>query len=203
MLPLEEHDRYQAMAATMLTTMQQRACPERPSPSFFPRRLYYKEDQQQEHAKGLGSRRVVMGADHAGYPLKEILKAHLIKHGIDVIDEGSFSEDPVDYPAIGSNIAGVMLTEKIPGIFLGGSGLGEAMVGNKIPGIRAARCATVHDAEVTRRHNDANMLCLGGRTMDAEEAKKIVNAFLATPFEGGRHEKRLKQLHDLDGYPYP
>lgn len=147
--------------------------------------------------------RVVIGTDHAGFTLKETLKAHLLKQGIDVIDEGTFSEDPVDYPAIGSKVAGVMLREKIPGIFLGGSGLGEAMAGNKIPGIRAARCATTEDAKLARGHNDANMLCLGGRTVDPETAKNIVDAFLATPFEGGRHEKRVKQLHDLDGYPYP
>lgn len=149
------------------------------------------------------TRRVVVGTDHAGYTLKEVLKEHLLKQGIDVIDEGTFSEEVVDYPSIGKKVAGVMLSEKIPGIFLGGSGLGEAMVGNKIPGIRAARCATVEDAELTRKHNDANMLCLGGRTVDPEQAKNIVDVFLSTPFEGGRHEARVKQLHELDGYPYP
>lgn len=148
------------------------------------------------------AKRIVIGTDHAGYKLKETLKEHLLKRGIDVIDEGTFSEDPVDYPAIGKKIAEAMLTEKIPGIFLGGSGLGEAMVGNKIPGIRAARCATVEDAKLTRGHNDANMLCLGGRTVDPEEAQKIVDAFLSTEFEGDRHEARVKQLHELDGYPY-
>ena len=147
--------------------------------------------------------RIVIGTDHAGYKLKEMLKEHLMKQGIDVMDEGTFSEEPVDYPLIGRKVAEVMLTEKIPGVFLGGSGLGECMVGNKIPGIRAARCATKEDAEVTRRHNDANMLCLGGRTMDLEEAKRILDAFLITPFEGGRHEKRVKQMHELDGYSHP
>ena len=149
------------------------------------------------------TRRIVIGTDHAGCKLKEALKKHLQVQGIDVIDEGTFSEDPVDYPAIGKKIAGVMLTEKIPGVFLGGSGLGECMVGNKIPGIRAARCATVEDAVLTRKHNDANMLCLGGRMVDPGEATKILDAFLTTPFEGGRHEKRVKQMHEMDGYPYP
>ena len=151
-----------------------------------------------QHAK-----RIVMGTDHAGYKLKEILKQHLLEQGIDVIDEGTFSEEAVDYPAIGKKVAGVMLREKIPGIFLGGSGLGEAMAGNKIPGIRAARCANVEDAVITRKHNDANMLCMGGHTVDPEEAKQILDMFLETPFEGGRHERRVKQLHGLDGYPYP
>lgn len=149
------------------------------------------------------ARRIVIGTDHAGYKLKELLKEHLLKHDIDVIDEGTFSEDAVDYPPIGAKVAGVVLSEKIPGVFLGGSGLGEAMVGNKIPGIRAARCTTVEDAKLTRAHNDANMLCLGGRTVKEEEAKKILDTFLETGFEGGRHEKRLKELHELDGYPYP
>src|SRR3989344_7233381 len=147
--------------------------------------------------------RIVIGTDHAGYTLKEILKEHCRKNGIDVIDEGTFSEDPVDYPAFGKKVAGMMLTEKIPGVFLGGSGLGECMVGNKIPGIRAARCATVEDVELTRKHNDANMLCLGGRTLDPETAKKVLDAFLSTSFEGGRHEKRLQQMHEMDHYPYP
>lgn len=147
--------------------------------------------------------RIVIGTDHAGYRLKEALKEHMIRKGIDVLDEGTFSEEPVDYPGVGRKVAEAMLAEKIPGVFLGGSGLGECMVGNKIPGIRAARCASVEDAEITRKHNDANMLCLGGRMVKAEEAKRILDAFLSTPFEGGRHEKRLKQLHELDGYPYP
>ncbi|MEK7137376.1 MAG: RpiB/LacA/LacB family sugar-phosphate isomerase [Patescibacteria group bacterium] len=147
-------------------------------------------------------KRVVIGADHAGYKLKEALKKHLMQQDIDVIDEGTFSEEPVDYPAIGERVAGVMLSEKIPGVFLGGSGFGEAMTGNKVPGIRAARCATIEDAKLTRGHNDANMLCLGGRTVDHAEAANIVDAFLATPFDGGRHERRVKQLHELDGYPY-
>ncbi len=149
------------------------------------------------------STRIVIGSDHAGYALKEILKKHCIEHGIDVMDEGTFSEEPVDYPDIGKKVAGVMLSENIPGVFLGGSGLGEAMVGNKIPGIRAARCATSEDAELTRKHNDANMLCLGGRTIDLEVAKKTLDIFLSTDFEGGRHEKRVKQMHSLDGYNYP
>ena len=151
----------------------------------------------------MSTRRIVIGTDHAGYPLKETLKKHLRAQGVDVIDEGTFSEEPVDYPAIGKKIAGVMFTEKISGIFLGGSGLGECMVGNKIPGIRAARCATKEDAVMTRKHNDANMLCLGGRMVDPGEATKILDAFLTTPFEDGRHEKRVQQMHEMDGYPYP
>ena len=148
-------------------------------------------------------KRVVIGTDHAGYKLKEILKEYMIERGIDVIDEGTFSEEPVDYPAVGKKIAGSMLEQKIPGVFLGGSGIGEAIAGNKIPGIRAARCCSVQDAKMTRKHNDANMLCIGGRMVNTKEAKKILEAFLSTEFEGGRHEDRVKQVHEMDGYPYP
>ena len=150
------------------------------------------------------TKRIVIGADHAGYRLKEALKEHLIRKGIDIIDEGTFAENPpVDYPPIGKKIAGVMLTEKIPGVFLGGSGFGEEMAGNKIPGIRATRCSSVDEAAIMRKHNDANMLCMGGQMIDPNIATKILDAFLETSFEGGRHEKRLKQLHELDHYPYP
>ena len=147
--------------------------------------------------------RIVIGTDHAGFALKEVLKKHLIDRGIDVIDEGTFSEEPVDYPQIGKKVAGVMLTEKIPGVFLGGSGIGESIAGNKIPGVRAARCTTVEDAKMARKHNDANMLCMGERMIETKLAKKILDAFLKTEFEGGRHEKRVKQIHEMDGYPYP
>ena len=156
------------------------------------------------------SQRIVLATDHAGYALKEILKEHLHQQGVDVIDVGCFSEEPVDYPAFGQKAAEVMLTEKIPGVFLGGSGLGECMAGNKISGIRAARCTTVEDAVMTRRHNDANMLNLGGRMIDPEEAKKVLDAFLMTKFDGDpdakqdgeRHLRRVKQLHEMDGHPY-
>jgi ribose 5-phosphate isomerase B len=151
----------------------------------------------------MSKQRVVIGTDHAGFSLKEALKAHMADQGIDVMDEGTFSDEPVDYPPIGKKVAGVMLTEKIPGVFLGGSGIGESIAGNKIPGIRAARCTTVEDAEMSRKHNDANMLCMGGRMIDEDSAKKALDAFLNTEFEGERHLERVKQIHELDGYTYP
>jgi len=148
-------------------------------------------------------KRVVIGTDHAGFELKEVLKQHLMEKGVDVIDEGTFNEDAVDYPEYGKKVAAVILSEKIPGVFLGGSGIGESIAGNKIPGIRAARCSTVEDAQMSRKHNDANMLCMGGRMVDEKLAKNILDAFLSTEFEGGRHEARVKQVHKMDGYPYP
>ena len=158
----------------------------------------------------MAQQRIALGTDHAGYELKEILKEHCLQKGIDVIDVGTFSEESCDYPEFGKKVAEVMLSEKIPGVFLGGSGFGECIVGNKIPGIRAARCATVKDAVMTRKHNDSNMLNLGGRMVDPDLAKQILDAFLETKFDGDpessedgdRHIKRLKQVHELDGYPY-
>lgn len=138
--------------------------------------------------------RVALGTDHAGYKLKEIIKKHLLAQGIDVIDEGTFSEEPVDYPAIIRKACAVVLEQSCPGIVFGGSGIGEAIAGNKVRGIRAARCCTVEDATLSRQHNDANVLSLGGRMLDPELAKKMVDAFLATEFEGGRHVKRIEDL---------
>src|SRR3989338_9276706 len=103
-------------------------------------------------------KKVVLATDHAGYALKESIKQHLIARGIDVLDEGTFSEEQVDYPAIISRGCAVVLKEKCPGVIFGGSGIGESIAANKVPGIRAARCLTIEDAELSRQHNDANVL---------------------------------------------
>lgn len=138
--------------------------------------------------------RVVFAADHAGFPLKEILKEYLQKKGIDTVDVGTQSEDPVDYPAIMRTGAAAVLEYGCPGIFLGGSGNGEAMAANKVKGIRAAVVWSEEAAKLAREHNDANVMCLGGRLIKPEVAKKCVDTFLSTEFEGGRHEKRIKDL---------
>ena len=138
--------------------------------------------------------RVTLATDHAGFALKEEIKAHLLGKGIDVIDEGTFSEDPVDYPPIIRRGCAVVLEQQCPGIIFGGSGIGESIAANKVRGIRAARCCTVEDAKLCRQHNDANVMSLGGRMLDPALAKQMVDAFLATDFEGGRHEVRVKDL---------
>lgn len=138
--------------------------------------------------------RVALGTDHAGFPLKEIIKKHLSDQGIDVIDEGTFSEEPVDYPAIIRKACAVVVEQGCPGIVFGGSGIGESIAANKVRGIRAAHCSTVEDAELSRKHNDANVLSLGGRMLKPDLAKKMVDAFLGTEFEGGRHVARIKDL---------
>ena len=138
--------------------------------------------------------RVVLATDHAGFVLKEAVKKHLEEGGIDVVDVGTFSTDPVDYPAIIRKGCSVMLEQKIPGILFGGSGIGESIAANKVRGIRAARCCTVEDARLARQHNDANAMALGGRMLDPMLAKKMVDTFLATAFEGGRHVVRVNDL---------
>src|SRR5437588_233385 len=119
--------------------------------------------------------RVALGTDHAGYKLKEVIKKHLVDQGIDVVDEGTFSEDIVDYPVFIRKACAVVLEQHCPGIVFGGSGIGESIAANKVRGIRAARCSTVEDATLSRKHNDANVLSLGGRMIEPELAKKMVD----------------------------
>ncbi len=140
--------------------------------------------------------RVVLGTDHAGFALKEAVKAHLVNKKIDVVDCGTFSDEDADYPPIIRKAAQAVLEYDCPGIVFGGSGNGEAMVANKVAGIRCARCVSVWDAEMGRKHNNAQMMSLGGRVTDSVLACEIVDAFLVTSFEGGRHLKRLEQFPD-------
>lgn len=140
--------------------------------------------------------RVVLGTDHAGYLLKEAVKKHLLAKKIDVIDSGCFSEEPCDYPPIMLQAASAVLEYGCLGIIFGGSGNGEAMVANKVNGIRCARCVSVWDAEMGRKHNNANMISLGGRVTEPALACQIVDTFLKTDFEAGRHAVRLSQFPD-------
>ena len=144
-------------------------------------------------------KRVALATDHAGFALKEVVKKHLIARGIDVIDEGTFSEEQVDYPAIIRRGCAVVLEQECPGIIFGGSGIGEDMAANKVRGIRAARCCSLEDAKLCRQHNDANVMSLGGRMLDPALATEMVDMFLTTAFEGGRHQKRIDDLepHEL------
>ena len=138
--------------------------------------------------------RVVLGTDHAGFTLKEAIKEHLTQKGIDIIDVGTFSEEQVDYPPIMRRACAAALEQSAPGIIFGGSGIGESIAANKVRGIRAARCCSLDDAKLCRQHNDANVMSLGGRMVDEEVAKDMVDIFLTTDFEGGRHKKRVEDL---------
>ncbi|MBM3227387.1 RpiB/LacA/LacB family sugar-phosphate isomerase [Candidatus Peribacteria bacterium] len=140
--------------------------------------------------------RVVFATDHAGFPLKETLKAYVTSKGMDVTDLGTFSEDAVDYPPVMRKGAAAVLEYGCLGVFLGGSGNGEAMAANKVRGIRAAVVWSEESARLARAHNDANVMCLGGRLIAPEDAKQFVDVFLSTKFEGGRHVKRVNDLED-------
>lgn len=143
--------------------------------------------------------RIAMGCDHAGYPLKESLKAFLKEEGHEVEDLGTDSEEMVDYPDFCAAAARAVVDGRADrGIVLGGSGQGEQLAANKVRGTRAALCNDLYLAELSRRHNDANVLAMGGRIVAVALAKEIVRLWLATPFEGGRHARRLEQVAEIE-----
>jgi len=143
--------------------------------------------------------RIAMGCDHAGFALKEELKAFLRSQGHEVTDHGTDSERPVDYPAFCAAAArSVVAGDADRAILLGGSGQGEQIVANKVDGVRAALCHDVYLARLSREHNDANVLAMGGRVIAAAYAKEIVTVWLATPFEGGRHVPRVEQIAAIE-----
>ena len=139
--------------------------------------------------------KIAIGSDHGGFKLKEEIKDHLKKRKIAFKDLGTFSEESVDYPDIGKRVARAVASKKYKfGILVCGTGLGMSMVANRVKGIRAALCHNVYTAKMSRAHNDANILCLGGRVLKKALALKIVEAFLKTPFEGGRHLRRVRKI---------
>ena len=143
--------------------------------------------------------RIALGCDHAGFPLKEDLKGFLKEEGHDVLDFGTDSTEPVDYPAFCAAAArAVAAGEADRGIVMGGSGQGEQIVANKVHGIRAALCHDLFLAELSRRHNDANVLGMGARVIAPTYAQEIVRVWLDTPFEGGRHVARLEQIGRIE-----
>jgi ribose 5-phosphate isomerase B len=139
--------------------------------------------------------RIAMGADHAGFPLKEELKSFLEQQGHQVIDVGTDSTDPVDYPAFSAAAARAVVDGRAErGIVVGGSGQGEQIVANKIDGIRASLCHDLYSARLAREHNDANVLGMGARVIAPAYAREVVRLWLDTPFAGGRHEARIEQI---------
>lgn len=144
-------------------------------------------------------KRIALGTDHAGFKLKETIKEHLESCGYEVVDFGTHSDEPVDYPDyIRPAAVSVATGESDLGIVLGGSGNGEAMVANKVRGIRCGLCWNRESARLTKEHNNANMIALGARMMSQSEAIKIVNIWLHTEYQGGRHQNRIEKI-ELDG----
>ena len=138
--------------------------------------------------------KVIIGSDHGGFSLKTIIAAHLEQQGIAVEDIGCYSEDSCDYPVIAKEAAKKVLLEAGRGILVCGTGIGMSIAANKFKGIRASLCSDTYSARMTRKHNNSNILCLGERVIGAGLALDIVDEWLVTDFEGGRHERRVNML---------
>jgi ribose 5-phosphate isomerase B len=143
--------------------------------------------------------RVAIGADHAGFPLKQRLIGTLERLGHQVDDRGTHDETPVDYPPICADVARLVASGRADrGIVIGGSGQGEQISANKVRGIRAALCNDLYTARLSRAHNDANVLAMGGRVIGFGLAEEILTLWLATAFEGGRHQRRVDQITEIE-----
>ena len=143
--------------------------------------------------------RIAIGADHAGFLLKEALKSRLVRDGHRVLDCGTHSADSVDYPDFAVAVGDAVATGQVErGILVCGTGIGMAIAANKIVGVRAAQCGDVEHARLCRQHNDTNVLTLGARTTSSDLAWSIVEAWLGTGFEGGRHARRVDKLIALE-----
>ncbi len=144
--------------------------------------------------------KVVLGADHAGYLLKESIKEYLSSKEIAFTDLGTFKEESVDYPEFAYKVGTTILKgEADMGILVCGTGIGMSISANKVKGVRAALVYNKETAELSRLHNNANVLCLGSRMTDEKDARIYVETWLSTSFEGGRHEKRLELISKLTG----
>jgi ribose 5-phosphate isomerase B len=141
--------------------------------------------------------KLIVGSDHAGFPLKQICVEHLPSRGYHCEDLGTHSTDSCDYPEFAFKVSQRVLEAGAPGLLVCGSGLGMTMAANRVPGIRAALCTNEYLARMARKHNDANILCLGARVIGVDLALAILEAFLATPFEGGRHRQRVELMDSL------
>jgi ribose 5-phosphate isomerase B len=143
---------------------------------------------------------IALGADHAGWELKEAIKSWLIEQGHLVLDFGTHSPDSVDYPDYAAQVADAVSVAKVErGVLVCGTGIGMAMAANKVPGVRAAACGDLYTARMSREHNDANVLALGARLTAADVAVEIVGVWLQTAFGDGRHRRRVEKIRDLEG----
>ena len=143
--------------------------------------------------------KIALGADHAGFALKEQIKQHLAATGIQVDDRGTSSTESVDYPDFARAVGDEVAQQKADlGILVCGSGIGMAIVANKVPGVRAANVTDEYQAQVSREHNDANVLALGARVLQPQQALSIVDKWLHTPFAGGRHARRVEKIAEIE-----
>jgi ribose 5-phosphate isomerase B len=143
--------------------------------------------------------KIALGADHAGYELKDKIKQHLQRQGVQVQDEGTNSGESVDYPDYARMVGHDVSEQRADfGILVCGSGIGMAIAANKVPGVRAANVSTEYEAQMSREHNNANVLTLGARTLKEDDAFKIIDKWLATQFAGGRHERRVEKITEIE-----
>lgn len=143
--------------------------------------------------------KIAIGSDHGGVQLKEGIKEVLAGKGVEPVDCGCFSEESCDYPDFAEKVArAVGSGEAERGILVCKTGIGMAIAANKVPGVRAANCRTVDDARLSRQHNDSNVLALGAGVVDPAKAEEIVDTWLETPFEGGRHQRRVDKISGIE-----
>lgn len=143
--------------------------------------------------------RIALGADHAGYELKNRIREHLIQQGFEVQDEGTNSGDSVDYPDFAAKVGHDVASQKADrGILVCGSGIGMAISANKVHGIRSANITSEYEAQMSREHNDLNVLALGARILDEAKAFSIVDLWLKTPFAGDRHQRRIGKMMAIE-----
>jgi ribose 5-phosphate isomerase B len=143
--------------------------------------------------------KIALGADHAGFELKDKIEQYLEQKGISVQDHGTNSADSVDYPDYARQVAEDVIEKRVDyGILVCGTGIGMSIAANKVPGIRAANARNEADAQLSREHNDANILTLGARVLDEKEAVKIVERWLKTTFLGGRHGRRVEKISEIE-----
>ncbi len=144
-------------------------------------------------------KKIAIASDHGGFDLKESVIAHLLNTGWEVDDLGPHSGDSVDYPDYGIKLAEAVAEKKVErGIVICGTGIGMSIVVNRYQGVRGALCSDVFTAKLCREHNDSNILIMGGRVIGRGLAAEIVNTWLSTPFEGGRHQRRLDKINQID-----
>ena len=143
--------------------------------------------------------KIAVASDHGGFALKEKVKEHLMQRGFEVEDLGTHSEDSVDYPAYGKACGEAVASGKADlGVVVCGTGIGISIAANKVKGIRCGLCTSVEMAHLTKQHNNANILALGGRTTEPDLALKIVDEWLDTEFEGGRHQRRIDLVSAIE-----
>ncbi|WP_414165146.1 bifunctional allose-6-phosphate isomerase/ribose-5-phosphate isomerase RpiB [Superficieibacter sp. BNK-5] len=143
--------------------------------------------------------KLALGCDHVGFILKQDLLAHLHSKGIEVIDKGTWSEERTDYPRYASAVAEAIIQGEVDGgLLICGTGVGISITANKFPGIRAVVCSEPYSAQLSRQHNNTNVLAFGSRVVGLELAKMIVDAWLAAEFEGGRHQARVQAISEIE-----